>query len=227
MNTTGIATAVATDAPTLSSPVTILRYLNSGWAEVLTLGGGVGGWARAGKVFPCRISILHDITETPAETPAEAPTVAQDTPSAPAVIEPPAVDDEPVSPELAAIRAQLADLRAAFQRNADNSPGWSRRRGGSGKQARLRYDAQLRRAGEYGRKIAALEAQERAMVANGGQPVVKPGPVDPSELVGAVAVRTRWGWREVVRVNAKSVTVKSGYSWTDRVPNGQVIEVRR
>lgn len=226
MNTTGIATATAAAAPTLSSPVAILRYLNSGYAEVMTLGGGVGGWARAGKVFPCRISILHDITETLTEPPTEAPTVAQDVTGEPAVTEPPMADDEAVSPELAAIRAQLADLQAAAQRNADNSPGWSRRRGNSGKQIRQRYDAQLRRAGEYGRQIAALEARERAMVANGGQPVVEPGPVDPGELVGAVAVRTRWGWRKVVRVNAKSVTVESGHSWTDRIPNGRIVEVR-
>jgi len=47
------------------------------------------------------------------------------------------------------------------------------------------------------------------------------------EIVGAVAVRTRFGWHAVVRVNAKSVSVHTGYSWVDRVLFEDVLEVRK
>ena len=39
-------------------------------------------------------------------------------------------------------------------------------------------------------------------------------------------VRTRHGWHRVVRVSAKSVTVETGYSWTDRIALGDVLEAR-
>ena len=46
-------------------------------------------------------------------------------------------------------------------------------------------------------------------------------------LVGAldnwVRLQDDFGrWREVLRVNAKSLTVPSGYSWTDTIPYHQV-----
>ena len=39
-------------------------------------------------------------------------------------------------------------------------------------------------------------------------------------------VRTRHGWHKVVRVSAKSVTVETGYSWTDRIALTDVLEAR-
>ena len=45
------------------------------------------------------------------------------------------------------------------------------------------------------------------------------------DIVGARAVRTVRGWQAVVRVNAKSVSVHTGYSWVDRVPFDDVLEV--
>ena len=45
------------------------------------------------------------------------------------------------------------------------------------------------------------------------------------DIVGALAVRTVRGWQAVVRVNAKSVSVHTGYSWVDRVPFDDVLEV--
>lgn len=51
-------------------------------------------------------------------------------------------------------------------------------------------------------------------------------PFTDDEYRSARAVRTKTGWRAVVKVNAKSVSVASGYSWTDRVPRAQVLEVR-
>ena len=46
------------------------------------------------------------------------------------------------------------------------------------------------------------------------------------DVQGARLIRTDTGWHEVVRVNAKSVTVETGYSWTDRIALGKVLEVR-
>lgn len=39
-------------------------------------------------------------------------------------------------------------------------------------------------------------------------------------------VRTRNGWYRVVRVSAKSVTVETGYSWTERIARSKVVETR-
>lgn len=47
-----------------------------------------------------------------------------------------------------------------------------------------------------------------------------------SDIANARFIRTSTGWRKVVRVNAKSVSVDSGYSWVDRIPLDKIIEVR-
>lgn len=52
---------------------------------------------------------------------------------------------------------------------------------------------------------------------------VRLGAVD---VAGAKYVRTVTGWRKVVRVSAKSVSVESGYSWVDRIPLAQILEAR-
>ena len=47
------------------------------------------------------------------------------------------------------------------------------------------------------------------------------------EIVGALAIKTARGWEAVVRVNAKSVSVHTGYSWVERVPFDEVLEVHK
>ena len=47
-----------------------------------------------------------------------------------------------------------------------------------------------------------------------------------ADLVGATHVRDQFGWHRVVRVNAKSVTVETGYSWTDRIEVADILDVR-
>jgi hypothetical protein len=42
----------------------------------------------------------------------------------------------------------------------------------------------------------------------------------------ARVIRTRLGWYEVVRVSAKSVTVKTPHSWNDRILRSKILEVR-
>jgi len=51
-------------------------------------------------------------------------------------------------------------------------------------------------------------------------------PYTDAELKAARYIRTKHGWHEVVRVSAKSVTVRTEWSWNDRVLFADVIEVR-
>lgn len=44
------------------------------------------------------------------------------------------------------------------------------------------------------------------------------------DVRGARAVRDEFGWHRVVRVSAKSVTVETPYSWTERIPLTKVLE---
>lgn len=46
------------------------------------------------------------------------------------------------------------------------------------------------------------------------------------DIKGATWVRVNYGWRKVARVNAKTVSVETGYSWTDRIEFDKVLEVR-
>jgi alkylated DNA nucleotide flippase Atl1 len=45
------------------------------------------------------------------------------------------------------------------------------------------------------------------------------------DVVGATAVRDRFGWHRVVRVNARTVTVATPYSWTERIEIDAVLQV--
>lgn len=88
-----------------------------------------------------------------------------------------------------------------------------------------RVDAEIRRTAQAFEEqakaerdvaVAKVKAQRAAQI-----------PVDPSELVGARYVKDIYGWHEVVRVNKTTVTVKTGYSWTDRIPVGRIVAVRK
>lgn len=45
------------------------------------------------------------------------------------------------------------------------------------------------------------------------------------EVAGARAVKDSNGWHRVVRVSAKSVTVETPYSWTDRIALDKILQV--
>ena len=45
-------------------------------------------------------------------------------------------------------------------------------------------------------------------------------------LRDAIAVRDSIGWHKVIRVSAKSVTVATPYSWTDRIAVEKVLEFK-
>jgi hypothetical protein len=68
----------------------------------------------------------------------------------------------------------------------------------------------------------ATEAAERAVThAERGKPV----PFTQDELKAARAVRDAYGWHKVARVNAKTVSVETGYSWTDRIEITKILQV--
>lgn len=46
----------------------------------------------------------------------------------------------------------------------------------------------------------------------------------PGDIAKGDAVRISGQWRRVVRVNAKTVSVETGYSWTDRAPYAAITE---
>ncbi|WP_420152351.1 DUF3560 domain-containing protein [Siphonobacter sp.] len=43
---------------------------------------------------------------------------------------------------------------------------------------------------------------------------------------GATMVKDRFGWNEIVRINEKTVTVKTGYSWNAQMPYDKIIDWR-
>ena len=68
---------------------------------------------------------------------------------------------------------------------------------------------------------AAVVAAKRAFLR------MDAAPVDPSLLAGAKAVFVRGsGWRLVVRVSAKSVTIRDLFAAELRVPLDQIVAVR-
>jgi hypothetical protein len=79
-------------------------------------------------------------------------------------------------------------------------------------------EQQAERAAEWAELKATAVAQRATDEAN------KPS-VD--DIRAAAFVRDSVGWHIVVRVNAKSVTVATPYSWTDRIPFGRILEARK
>ena len=83
------------------------------------------------------------------------------------------------------------------------------------------------RTAEAWAKVRAAESrvsllEQRAKIAKRDAPV----PYTPADLKAARYVRNRHGWHKVARVNAKSVSVETGYSWVDRIVLAEIIEVR-
>ena len=69
-------------------------------------------------------------------------------------------------------------------------------------------------------------AEARRLAAEYAARIRPPQPFTPEELKVARAIRTAVGWHRVIKVNAKSVTVATGYSWNDRYALEKVLEVR-
>jgi hypothetical protein len=204
-----ITTATVTCGPTLRARVKVLRPITENHTEIEVIEGR-GGWNKPGKIFVVRNSIMSDIsTEEQVVAPRPAPVAVIPKPIKTLVL----VE----SPELVEARIELARLEQALVANF-KAPG-----GGRGKQGLRRTDAQIRRGAEYARKVKAAQIHVDVLL-NSTARAAKP--VTPERLRGAVAVRTELGWHRVVRVNAKSVTVATPYSWTDRISMGRIVDVR-
>ena len=52
-------------------------------------------------------------------------------------------------------------------------------------------------------------------------------PFTRDELTGAFAVRDQFGWHKVRKVNTKTVSVDSGYSWADLIPLDKILDYRK
>ncbi|WP_156027412.1 hypothetical protein [Mycetocola saprophilus] len=51
--------------------------------------------------------------------------------------------------------------------------------------------------------------------------------LERADIIGARVVRTRVGWHKVARINVKTVSVETGYSWVDRYPFAEILEARQ
>lgn len=127
------------------------------------------------------------------------------------------------------LRARAAAKRAEAQRIAD-SCGAPDRAGAmlSGRphvRALKTMDSALRRSVEATKQAQALEGQ--AIRAEGREREAARVKLTHADLVGATHVLDQFGqWRRVVRLSAKSVTVTTAYSWTDRIPLHKVHAAR-
>ena len=74
--------------------------------------------------------------------------------------------------------------------------------------------------------VAAQVADEHSVARAEYARRIAPVEFTPTQLSTAIAIRTSSGWHRVKKVNAKSVTVETGYSWTDRYTLDRVLEVR-
>lgn len=115
------------------------------------------------------------------------------------------------------IAEKEADLQAAREHLASlaTNPGTSSLRG---KQHGIRIDAAIQRTARLVETIRRLERELEGLhraESERADPAFVAGP--NTIRVGDFVATRLTGWREVVRVNKKSVSVATGYSWTDTV----------
>lgn len=94
---------------------------------------------------------------------------------------------------------------------------------GRGKSIERTIDDALAQVAEDKRseRDAARERVRQAKAAEASRPKLT-----REDCVGARFVRDQFGWHEVVRVSAKSVTVKTAYSWTETILFAKILEAR-
>lgn len=104
---------------------------------------------------------------------------------------------------------------------------YSQRRSGARNGARLAEQAireeMARQAVDN--RVQHTEAAARRKLAREAERVRKKMTAD--DLRGSEYVRDECGWHRVVRVSAKSVSVETPYSWTDRIPLDRILEARK
>lgn len=101
---------------------------------------------------------------------------------------------------------------------------YSQRRSGARNGARA-AEAAIREERERQAEIARLEAELAAARRKAARATeASRAKFTASDLAEATHVRDSLGWHHVVRVNAKSVTVMTEHSWTERIPLEQVLQ---
>lgn len=130
------------------------------------------------------------------------------------------------------VARELEQARAALQRATAAAQGLGRDRVDPASVYRPRSGRSAARAAARNDREAEAwqqvrQAQQRVTALEGQ---VAQGSVQRrftrEDVVGAVVVRTAGGWHKVVRVNARTVSVATGYSWVDRYPFDRLLEVR-
>lgn len=125
------------------------------------------------------------------------------------------------------LAGQLADARTALARipAPTDDPAVARLAAGPLRTHRRRVETHARRTVEALERIASLE--HRLALAEHREAEAGRERLVTDQVRGARFVRSRHGWHEVVRVNATSVTVRTEWSWDERIALGKVLEVRR
>lgn len=131
--------------------------------------------------------------------------------------------DDPAEARKAALEAKRAELDKANAALAAHPASWGGFR--RGKQALQRADANLKRSAALVRDVQRLEQEVKALE-RPPAPSVPAGGFTPDQLKGARIIRTRVGWHEVVKVNAKTVKVKAAPGMDDLVPVKRIIDAR-
>jgi hypothetical protein len=119
-----------------------------------------------------------------------------------------------------------AELKAAQEVLAafDPTPGGNSRT----KRHAQRVDSRIKRLARLAETAQRLERELAGMLRAEEQPARPAFVASPDTIAVGDIITTRYeGWRRVVRVNRKSVTVETGYSWTDTVPYPKVTGHRR
>lgn len=83
-----------------------------------------------------------------------------------------------------------------------------------------REAAASRRVTEQEKVVAGLERRLGKAISDAK------APCELDKVTKGWLVRDRWGWHRVVRVNRKSVSVETPYTWTDRIALDRIIETR-
>ena len=123
---------------------------------------------------------------------------------------------EQLATKLAAAEARHTEAKAAFAR-AEEASARAHELCSDTQKANDNYIATYRAMIRAEAAVVSLKAQIRD---RGRERVAA------DDIKDATHIRTLTGWHKVVRVNAKSVTVATPHSWTDRYRLDEILETR-
>jgi hypothetical protein len=128
---------------------------------------------------------------------------------------------------VAELAGELAASETALDRIAptdSGDPALSRLGATALRQHHRGTDSQLALYTKQAARVAALRFA--LVAAEAREAEARRVPLTAADIHGARLVRDRIGWHKVIRCSAKSVTVETGHSWTDRIDIGKILEVR-